>query len=553
MRRRDVLKSAASVAALGGAGLRPATAQGVARTMRFVPQVNLTNLDPVWTVTNATMTHGYMVFDMLYGIDEHFVPKPQMCAGHELAADGLTWIFTLRDGLLFHDNNKVRAIDCTTSLARWTVKDPLGQQLAALIEEMKPLDDKRVQIRLKKSFPQMLFAFGSRPCFMMPERMANTPASQQIKESIGSGPFRFLPDEWVSGSSAVWGKFDRYVPRQEPPSTLSGGKVVNFDRIEWIVQPDPATAAAALQAGEVDWVERPLTDLLPMLKRTSGVEVKNITWPFLCVLAFNHLYPPFDNPKLLRALLPAFDQRAFIQAIVGEQTELGHIPTGFFTEGTPMANKAGLEVLSGPRDIELAKKLVAESGYQGEPAILISPTDQPAFAQLAQVARGLLLVLGLNIDFLEMDFGSMMVRRTNPAPPDKGGWNCVPQQWTVLNSSNPGNSIGLRANGRDAGVRLADRRGAGGAAPAMAGHAGSGDTVGTQRADPASGLRDRAGIATRPGVDADRVPPDRDGYCESPLPDLLGAEENLTIAGESLGHATRTAGFSVRSTLALFI
>ena len=130
MRRRDVLKSAASVAALGGACLRPATAQGVARTMRFVPQVNLANLDPFWT-TAGTPYHGYMVFDMLYGIDDHFVPKPQMCAGHELSVDGLTWIFTLRDGLLFHDNDKVRAIDCTTSLARWTVKDPFGQQLAA--------------------------------------------------------------------------------------------------------------------------------------------------------------------------------------------------------------------------------------------------------------------------------------------------------------------------------------------------------------------------------------------------------------------------------------
>jgi peptide/nickel transport system substrate-binding protein len=255
----------------------------------------------------------------------------------------------------------------------------------------------------------------------------------------------------VSGAVAVWEKFDKYVPRQEPPSTLAGGKVVNFDRVEWIVQPDPATAAAALQAGEVDWVEWPLTDLLPMLKRSNGVTVKTINWPQLCALAINHLYPPFDNPKLLRALLPAVDQRTFIQAIVGEQMELAHAPAGFFTVGTPMANTAGLEVLSGPRDIQLAKKLVAESGYKGEPVVLMSPTDSPPFAQLAQVARALMSELGLNVDFREMDFGSMMARRTNPAPPDQGGWNCTAQIWTVFNASNPGNSIGLRANGRGAG------------------------------------------------------------------------------------------------------
>ena len=446
MRRRTILKSVTAGAALA----RPAIAQGAARTLRFVPYVNLTNLDPVWTVTGATMQHGYMVFDMLYGIDETFQPRPQMCAGHEVSADGLTWIFTLRDGLLFHDNEKVRAADCIASIARWTVKDPFGQALAAVLAEMTPLDDKRFRIRLKKPFPQMLFAFGSRPCFIMPERLARTPAAEQIREAIGSGPFRFVPGEWVSGASAVWTKFEKYQPRQEPPSTLAGGKMAYVDRIEWVVQPDAATAAAALRTGEVDWVEWPLIDLLPMLKRSRGVTVKAINWPHLCVLAFNHLHPPFNNPKLRRALLPAVDQKAFVQAIVGEQMELGRVPAGFYTEGTPMANKAGLEALTGPRDLPLAKKLVAESGYDGAPILMMSPTDSQPFAQLAHVARGLLTELGLNVDFREMDFGSIMTRRVNQAPPANGGWNCVAQIWTVLNSSNPGNSLGLRANGRNA-------------------------------------------------------------------------------------------------------
>ena len=453
MRRRRFVQSAASAAALGGTGpANPAIGQGSsAKTLRFVPYVNLTNLDPVWTVTGASMQHGYMVFDMLYGIDEHFQPRPQMCAGHEVTADGLIWTFTLRDGLLFHDNEKVRAIDCTASIARWRVKDPFGQTLAALTEEMKPLDDQRFQIRLKRPFPQMLFAFGSRPCFMMPERFARTPATEQVKESIGSGPFRFVASEWVSGASAVWVKNEKYQPRQEPPSTLSGGKVAHIDRVEWVVQPDPATASAALRTGEVDWVEWPLIDLLPMLKKSSGVTVKAINWPNLGVLAMNQLYPPFDNPKLRRALLPAVDQRAFVQAVLGDQMDLARIPSGFFTEGTPMANKAGLEVLTGPRDLPLARKLVAESGYKNEPILLMSPTDSQPFAQLAQVTRGLFQELGLNVEFREMDFGSLMARRINQSPPDKGGWNAVAQIWSTLNSSNPGNSIGLRANGKGAG------------------------------------------------------------------------------------------------------
>jgi len=179
-----------------------------------------------------------MIFDTLYGIDNSLTSRPQMCAGHEVSSDELTWTFTLRDGLLFHDNEPVRAIDCTTSITRWWVKDPFGQYLASLTNEVKPLDDKRFQILLKKPFRQMLYALGAENAFIMPERMAKTPASEQIKEYVGSGPFRFLRDEWISGSHAAWAKNDKYVPRQEPPQYFSGGKIVHFDRVEWLVQKD---------------------------------------------------------------------------------------------------------------------------------------------------------------------------------------------------------------------------------------------------------------------------------------------------------------------------
>src|SRR6185312_17302592 len=117
-------------------------------------------------------------------------------------------------------------------------------------------------------------------------------------------------------------------------------------------------------------------------------------------LAFNHLYPPFDNVKLRRALLPAVDQKAFVQSMIGEQADLGRVPVGYFTDGSPMANKAGLEALSAPRDVALARKLVAESGYKGEPILLMAPTDQAALMQEAQVARALFQELGLNVDFM---------------------------------------------------------------------------------------------------------------------------------------------------------
>ena len=243
---------------------------GKTKTLIHVPQANLTSLDPVWTTASVVIIHALMVYDTLYGSDARGEVTPQMCSGHEGSADELTWTFALRDGLLFHDGEKVLARDCVASIARWAQRDTFGQQLWAILDEIKTLDDRRFSIRTRKPFRLMTYALGARYCFVMPERVAKLPASEQLKDTTGSGPFRFLPGEWVSGASAAYAKFDKYVPRSEAPDFFAGGKVVKFDRVEWIVQPDPAVAAAALQKNEVDWIEQTLIDLNPMLRKSPG-------------------------------------------------------------------------------------------------------------------------------------------------------------------------------------------------------------------------------------------------------------------------------------------
>ena len=185
-------------------------------------------------------------------------------------------------------------------------------------------------------------------------------------------------DEWVSGASAAYAKNDKYVPRQEPPSYFAGGKVVNFDRVEWKIMPDPATASAALQRGEVDWWENPLFDLLPLLKKSPGIKIEVLD-PLgaLGVIAVNHTQPPFDNPKLLQAMLPAINQQDYMDAVLGEQQELGRTGVVLSFRGSPLASDVDMDKITGKRDLALAKKLVAESGYNGEPIVLMSPSDQP--------------------------------------------------------------------------------------------------------------------------------------------------------------------------------
>ncbi len=448
MRRRSFIAGGAAIAASGLA--RPSLG-ATTSVIRFVPQADLSSIDPVWTTATVAFNHGMLVYDTLYGIDQSQTPKPQMVAGHDISSDNLTWTFTLRDGLLFHDGEPVRAIDCVASIQRWAKRKGFGQQLMTVTAEIKPLDDKRFAIRLTKPFPLMTYALGGADiCPIMPQRSAEIDPFKQITESVGSGPFRFLPNERVSGSFAAYAKFDRYVPRQEPPSYWSGGKVANVDRVEWHVNPDFSSAANALVRNEVDWVESPLFDLLPMLRKSPGVQLINIdVLGAPSVLALNHVQPPFDNPKLRQAILPAIDQTEYMTALVGDQTSMMKVPVGVFTLDTPMASTTDMRVFTGERDVALAKKLVAESGYKGEKVLLMSPSDQAVLVPMAQVTQSVFQEIGLNVDFQSMDWGTLVGRRALDKPASEGGWNAFCTSWGGINLSNPGSNFPLRGNGKN--------------------------------------------------------------------------------------------------------
>jgi peptide/nickel transport system substrate-binding protein len=451
MKRRNLMVGAAFAGLAGSLGLtRPAIGQGNAKVLRFVPQANLANPDPVWTTTIVAANHGYMIWDQLWCFDDKLLPQPQMLAGATISDNRLVWRLTLREGLLWHDGERVRPDDCIASLARWMKRDGMGQRIDAQLNEMRGIDDRSFEIVLKKPFPLLPMALANN-CHMMPARMARTDAFQQITEYVGSGPFRFLRDEWVSGSRAVYVRNEKYVPRDEPASNMAGGKRVYLDRVEWHIIGDPATAAAAVRSGEIDWVEQPLADLLPALRRAPGVVVENTDlFGQIGIIRFNHLHPPFNNQKLRRALLAVVDQKDFLHAIMGPETSLTQSGVGVFTPGTPLASDAGMEALNGPRDIARAKRLVAEAGYRGEKVVILAPTDFAVINAIAQVTRGLCDMLGLNVEYVATDWGTLVSRRASREPADKGGWSIFCTYGEGYTFSNPAVYTALWGTGEKA-------------------------------------------------------------------------------------------------------
>jgi peptide/nickel transport system substrate-binding protein len=374
-----------------------------------------------------------------------------MCEGHEVSEDGLTWNFRLRAGLKFHDNSPVLARDVIASLERWMGRDTMGTLIKSRLDALEPVGDDGFRFRLKSPFSKMLFALGktnSNLAVIMPERLARTDPFKQVSEFIGSGPMTFRKDEWVPGSRAVFERFAGYAPRAEKPDWMAGGKMMFVDRIEWQIIPDAGTAAAALQGGEIDWWETPLPDLVPLLRQNHGVVVDiadrlgNIG-----LLRFNHLFPPFNDVRARRAVMMAADQADYMRAVVGDDAALWKRLPGYFTPGTALYTEDGGEILKGKRDLDAARKLLAQSGYNGEKVVMLVATDLTITKGQGDVSADMLTRIGMNVDYIATDWGTVGARRTKKDPPAQGGWNVFHSWFAGADCINPAPYYGIRTSG----------------------------------------------------------------------------------------------------------
>src|SRR5215207_2819941 len=449
MRRRDVLK-------LGGAALATIAAPRVgradrAKTLVFVPTSDLTVLDPVVTFNRPTRNYAYLVFDTLYGLDANWTAQPQMVEGHAVENDGLVWNLTLRDGLYFHDREPVLARDVVASIRRFAARISFAGALMAATDELSATDVRTVRFRLNKRFPHLPDALagpgGTVPA-IMPERLASESPYKPVKEAVGSGPYRFLADEHISGARAAFERFAKYRPRDGQRGFTSGPKIAHFERVEW-VKLDQFSAMAALVRGEIDWWEAPPRDLVDQVARDRNVTSVSHFATAMGILRFNQLYPPFDNPAIRRAVIGAIDQGEAMTGVAGTDPKNWRDGIGLFAPDTPLANEVGVEAMRGPRDYPAVKEALRRAGYNGEKIVIISPTEVAGIRDLSKIGAEQLRRAGLNIDFQEMDFGTVIRRRTNQGPPDKAGWNIF---FTLIDRSipntNPYGNQAIRADGK---------------------------------------------------------------------------------------------------------
>jgi peptide/nickel transport system substrate-binding protein len=434
MRRSFV--AAAAVAAMTASA---ATAFAQGKTLRVVMHSDLKIIDPIWTTAYIVRNHGYMIYDTLLALDEKGEVKPQMLEKWEQSADKLTFTMTLRDGLEWHDGKPVTSDDCISSIKRWAAKDAAGQKMMSFVASIDKVNDKSFAIKLKEPTGLVLLALSkpsSNVPFMMPKRVADGDPNKQLEETIGSGPFIFKRDEWKPGDKTVYIKNPKYKPRAEPASGLSGGKVVNVDRVEWRAISDMQQITSALQQGEIDYVETPKHDLLPVLKKDANVKLWDVN-PLGNQYTFrpNHLHPPFNNPKVREALWYIFNQKDFLDGVIGNAAYYKECKA-MFVCGTPLASDKGMEDKL-TSNMDKAKALLKEAGYNGERIVLMQSTDLDVLSNLAPVAKSLMEKAGMKVEMQSMDWQTLVGRRTKKEPLDQGGWSAFLTSWNAADITNP--------------------------------------------------------------------------------------------------------------------
>ena len=424
-----------------------------AKTLTAVMHSDLRIIDPGFTGAYITRDHGYMVYDTLLATDSDFKIQPQM-ADWKVSDDKLTYTLTLRDGLKWHDGSPVTAEDCVASLKRWSKNETMGQTLMDFTATLEAPDDRTITLKLKEPYGLVLESIGKPSSivpFMMPKRLAETPPGQQIKEQIGSGPFKFVQAEFQPGVKAVYEKNTDYVPRKEPPSWTSGGKVVKVDRVEWITMPDAQTAVNALQSGDIDFMESLPFDLVTMLAANTDLKVETLDkFGFQIVGRMNFLYPPFNNVKVRRAAFLALNQKDVLDALVGN-SEYYLVCGAIFGCDTPLATDVGSESLVKGNGMAEAKKLLAESGYDGTPVVIMAPGDVLVFKAQPIVAAQLLRRAGFNVDLQATDWQTVVSRRASQKPPREGGWNMFFTNWVGADALNPVVNVSVGGRGKNGG------------------------------------------------------------------------------------------------------
>ena len=407
----------AALAPIAGAEAQPSV-------IKVVPHADLRVLDPHLATPLITKMHGAAFYETLLTWDSKLNIRPMAAQSLSVSADRLTYTFTMRPGVKFHDGTPVRSQDAVASLKRWMARDSLGRRLNGLVSAYEIQSDQVFSLKLKEPDAFVEFTLGAVGALLpqiMREKDAMTDPNTAVTEIVGSGPFRFVASEWVPGSKVVYAKNPDYVSRTEATDGLAGARIVKVDRVEWTIIPDPATAAAALGKGEVDFWDTVALDQLPVLAKNKDIVTgKLVPLPYVANIRMNQIQPPFNNVKVRQAVAHLLDQNELMQAAIGDPDWYATC-LAFFVCGSPNGTLAGSEPYARP-SVAKAKEALAASGYKGEKVVILGTKELAPIGGMVEVLNQRMKEAGFNVELRMMAWG-VLTTLINKNPPDADSWH----------------------------------------------------------------------------------------------------------------------------------
>jgi peptide/nickel transport system substrate-binding protein len=382
-------------------------------SLRVVNFCCFSNLDPLFGAQTNTIHLSTHIYEPLLGWDSTYNSQPQMVKEWDVSGDGLTYTFTLRDGLSFHNGKKTTSDDIIASLDRWLAA-PEGSTGRVFIDDLVNVGALAFEVKLKEPFgglPGVLgMSPGGSPYIWPKEAIEDTPYTEALglEGWIGTGPYKVA--DWVKGDRLIAERFEDYQSRDEGYDFLAGGKKAYLDEIVWLEIPDDETKVAGLATGQWDVVINLGFDFFSRLEKDTEIRTLVTKPGSQAQLLFNSNVPPADNVKFRQAIQAVVDHDAMM-ASLGDNRLWMLCPAILFC-GSPLETDVSSEFYN-QKAPEKAKALLEEAGYDGEPVTILTAIDTAQIYPLGLVLKPTLESIGINVDMPAQDFATMVTRLGN--------------------------------------------------------------------------------------------------------------------------------------------
>jgi peptide/nickel transport system substrate-binding protein len=373
---------------------------------------NPTTMDPILTTTAAGRQVGIHLFESLVTLDQNYKVIPQLASGFTRSDDGLTYLFTLREGVKFHNGDVMDADDVVASLQRFLKYSPSANRFTK-VASVEAVDAKTIKFTLTEDFPLPTnLAMPTPVIAIMPKEIIEKYAEKEIlaADAIGTGPFSL--GEWRPDVGVKLLKFADYATQDgfDGPTGFGGARTVCVDEVNMLPVTEEASRVAGLRTGDFDFAEAISITAIPDLETDPAIKIEILKPRWAIVLELDHKNEWMAKLPFRQAMLAAINPEQVLMAATFGRKDFYRVqPSIFFPEQSDWYTEVGSEFYNKP-DMERVKAKLAEAGYNGEPIVYLTNQNYGWMYKASQALTAQWQEAGINVQIELMDWPSQIKR-----------------------------------------------------------------------------------------------------------------------------------------------